>query len=61
MAKDNKALPIIAMAYVTAKLMAILLFYKVVTIFSINAAASTLIIPLWFCLGVNYFPIQKII
>lgn len=48
---SNKALPIIAMAYVTAKLVAILLFYKVITVFSINAAASTLIIPLWFCLG----------
>jgi uncharacterized integral membrane protein (TIGR00697 family) len=51
MYKANKALPIIAMAYVTAKLVAILLFYKIVTIFSITAAASTLVIPLWFCIG----------
>jgi uncharacterized integral membrane protein (TIGR00697 family) len=49
--EKNKALPLIAMAYVTTKLLAILLFYKVITLFSIKAAASTLIIPLWFCLG----------
>lgn len=49
--KENKALPLVAMAYVTTKLLAILLFYKVIIIFSVQAAASTLIIPLWFCLG----------
>ena len=49
--EKNKALPLIAMAYVTTKLLAILLFYKIITLFSIKAAASTLIIHLWFCLG----------
>jgi hypothetical protein len=47
----NVTLPIIAMAYVSVKLVAILLFYKVVTLFGITAAASTLVIPLWFFLG----------
>lgn len=51
---DNKSyrlLPYIAMIYVSIKILTILMFYKVVQIFSITASASTLIIPLWFLIG----------
>lgn len=44
-------LPFLAMVYVTIKILSILLFYKVITIFSIKASAGTVIIPLWFLLG----------
>lgn len=44
-------LPFIAMAYLTLKILSILLFYKIVTVFSIKASAGTLVIPLWFLLG----------
>lgn len=49
--KSYKMLPYIAMVYVSIKLLAILMFYKVIQIFSISASASTLIIPLWFLIG----------
>jgi uncharacterized integral membrane protein (TIGR00697 family) len=39
------------MLYVTVKLIAILLLYRMVTVFGVTAAASTLIIPLWFLIG----------
>jgi uncharacterized PurR-regulated membrane protein YhhQ (DUF165 family) len=44
-------LPFIAMAYLTLKLLSILLFYKIITVFSIKASAGTLVIPLWFLVG----------
>lgn len=51
MNKGYRLLPLLAMVYVTIKLLAILLFYKVIYVFGIMGAASALIIPLWFCIG----------
>jgi uncharacterized integral membrane protein (TIGR00697 family) len=49
--KKIKVLIILSTAYVTVKLLAIVLFYKSISILGMNAASSTLIIPFWFLLG----------
>ncbi|CAM4418838.1 MAG: queuosine precursor transporter [Legionella sp.] len=46
-----KYLTLLAMAYMTLKLVTILLIYKVIKIGSISFTASTVVIPFWFFLG----------
>lgn len=50
MNKYKWLLPLV-MFYMTIKLTTVLTIYRVITIFGINASASTLIIPLWFLVG----------
>lgn len=46
-----KYLTFISMLYMTLKLITVVLIYKIITIGSFSASASTLIMPFWFVMG----------
>lgn len=49
--RPYKYLIFLIMLYITVKLTTVLLIYKIITIGSFSASASTLIMPLWFFIG----------